>query len=384
MAGTSTGFFKEIISPYLKSLMEQTKSTYGESSKEYRALYNQYVYTPAEALPSKESNAKHYEAFVLGSDEEANSLPSHPKGIERLYKRQLVVDLTMVCAAHCRYCLRAYYNPGSLTKEEMDEIVSWVAADKELKELLVTGGDPLIVPKLLKYFVSEIADKAPNIKIIRMGTRLLVQAPEKFNSELYSFFENYSSAIKFEIGLQVNHKVELTPEVLEIIKNLRSSGVVIYSQNVLLKGVNDDVDSLLELYDELRYLGVESHYLFHAIPLKGTAHFRTDLKESIQLAQKLTCAGNMSGRTKPMFAIMTDIGKVVMYEGSILGDKDENDCYEIQTYYKLEERQKWNPGYKLPSTARLDENGNIIVKYLDGDSSPFEHHDETAKSLVAN
>ena len=383
MAGTSTGFFKEIISPYLRELMERTKEAYGEGSKEYQALYNQYVYSPAESIPSKESNSKHYEAFVHNSQEPEGLSPAQPKGIERLYKRQLVVDLTMVCAAHCRYCLRAYYNPGSLSTEEMDAIVSWVAGEPDLRELLVTGGDPLIVPKLLKYFISEIADKAPNIKVVRMGTRLLVQAPEKFNSELYSFFSNYSKAIKFEVGLQVNHKVELTPQVLEIIGNLRKSGVTVYSQNVLLKGVNDDAESLLELYDELRYIGVESHYLFHAIPLKGTAHFRTDLRESILLAQRLTCSGQLSGRAKPMFAIMTDIGKVVMYEGSILGDKDSDGYYEIQTFYKLADRQRWNPGYQLPSTARLDKDGNIVVKYLDGDCSPFEFHFEASEAIMS-
>jgi lysine 2,3-aminomutase len=361
MAGAIDGVFREKISKYIVGLMESVEHTQGRESTAYRALYNQYVYSPQETEPTTETNSKHYEAFV-----QSDSVVKLPKGIERLYKRQLVVDLTMVCAAHCRYCLRAYYDTGQLTKAEIDEIVQYCAKDPYLKELLVTGGDPLIVPKLLKYFCSEIAEKAKNIKIIRMGTRLMVQAPEKVNPELYSFFSAYKEAMQFEMGLQVNHIVELTPEVLDVIRNLQASGVRFYSQNVLLKGVNDDRETLVDLYDTLRYLGVESHYLFHAIPMKGTAHLRTTLRDGLRLIQEVTCAGNISGRTKPTLAIMTDIGKVVLYDGTIAGPKDADGYYTINTYYRLEDRKAWNPGYQLPQSAWVNDQGYITVKYLDG------------------
>jgi lysine 2,3-aminomutase len=141
--------------------------------------------------------------------------------------------------------------------------------------------------------------------------------------------------------------------------------VRIYSQNVLLKGVNDDINSLIDLYDELRYLGVEAHYLFHSVPMKGTAHFRVPLKKALRLIKELTSSGNISGRIKPMLSVMTDIGKVTLYEGS-MGEKDENGFYELVTGYKLEDRLCWNPSYVLPDSARVDENGCIRVKYLDG------------------
>ena len=361
MAASLDGEFKEKISKYIINLMDKTKAQYGEDSREYKALAYQYVLDDAEKTEGNLVNLKHYESIVESTEEF-----KMPRGIERLYKRQLVVDITMVCAAHCRYCLRAYYDPIQITKKDCDEIVAYSGADPHLREYLVTGGDPLMTPALLKYFVSETVEKASNIKVVRMGTRVPVQAPERIKDDLISFFKNYSEKIQFEIGLQVNHRVELTNECIETIKKLRSAGVKIYSQNVLLKGVNDDLQSLIDLYDELRYLDIDAHYLFHAIPMKGTAHLRTTVDKGLRLAKELTCSGRISGRAKPMFALMTDIGKIVMYEGSII-EKDQEGNILLNTNYKLSDRQEWNPGYKLPKSATLNESGEILVKYLDGE-----------------
>jgi lysine 2,3-aminomutase len=289
-----------------------------------------------------------------------------PKGIERLYRRQIVVDLTMVCAAHCRYCLRANYENIQLTKKDIEKIVKYCAADTSLKEILVTGGDPFLVPQLLMHLISEIAKKAQNIKVLRIGTRLPVHDPEKFDEEFYDFFYSYKGALRFEVAIQINHPIELQKKSREIIGKLQDCGVKIYSQNVLLKNVNDDIDTLIELYDELRYLGVEAHYLFHPIPMKGTAHFRISLNRALILIKELTSSGMISGRIKPMLSLMTDVGKVTLYEGTI-GPKDEKGYYEIRTCYRLDDRLKWNKDYKLPASARIDSDGYIRVKYLEDD-----------------
>jgi len=360
MAASLDGEFKEKISGYIRNQLEKVKIQYGEKSREFKALAYQYVYDEEEKAESNLVNTKHYESVV--QDTESQEFPT---GIERLYKRQLVIDITMVCAAHCRYCLRAYYDPIQITKKDIDKIVEYSGKDPYLKEYLVTGGDPLMTPVLLKYLVSETASKAPNIKIIRIGTRVPVQAPERMKDELFSFLENYKDKFQFEIGLQVNHRVELTNECIEVIQKLQKAGAKVYSQNVLLKGVNDDEESLLQLYDELRYLGVESHYLFHTIPMKGTSHLRTSVQSGLDLIQRLTCSGRISGRAKPMYALMTDIGKIVLYEGSII-EKDAEENIHLKTNYRLEDRTKWNPGYILPDSAHVGEDGYIRVKYLDG------------------
>jgi len=360
MAGLLNGVFKTKISKYLLALLEKVKIEQGEESKPYKALYNQYMASPLESQQQKEINLKHYDATL----HPGNGLPN---GIERLYKRQLVIDITMVCAAHCRYCLRANYEVIQLKKNEIDDIVNYCSTDPNLYEVLVTGGDPFMVQNLLKYLIVELVDKAPNIKVIRMGTRVPVQDPEKLNTDIYSFFKNYSNVVRFEVGIQVNHSIELQKETINIIKKFQQSGVIVYSQNVLLKQVNDDLDTLIELYDSLRYLGVEAHYLFHSIPMKGTYHLRTSIKKGLNLIQRLNSSGKISGRIKPSFSLMTYVGKVTLYEGSLI-KKDAEGYYHVQTYYTLQERKQWNPDYELPQEqSYIGVDGFIVAKYLDGE-----------------
>lgn len=357
MKNFSEPVFKEKLSKYLIELMEKIGKEKGLESLEYKALYNQYCYTQNEENCKMESNLKHYEAAVNRDD--------MPKQIERLYKRQAVVELTMVCAAHCRYCLRSNYEKIQLQKKDIAKIVNYLVEDKNLREILITGGDPFLVPQLLMHLISEISEKAPNIKIVRIGTRLPVQDPERFDEELFNFFKSYSQILRFECAIQINHPVELQDKACDVIQKLDRSGVRIYSQNVLLKGVNDEVKTLVELYDKLRYLGVEAHYLFHPVPIQRTSHFRMPIKDALSLIKELTASGHISGRIKPMLAVMTDIGKVVLYDGS-LQSKDAKGYYTIKTAYKLEDRLLWNPNYRLPESASIDEDGYITVKYLDG------------------
>lgn len=361
MAGLINGKFINKVSPHLQRLMDEQKRNYGEDSPGYKALYRQFVYTTKEdATDQQEENLKHYEACV----DHTNGLP---KGIERLYRRQLVIDLTMLCAAHCRYCLRANYEYTQLSKKDVDEIVEYVSTEPELKELLITGGDPFMVPTLLKYLISEMVLKAPNIQIMRIGTRLPIHSPDSFNTEFYQFFNAYRENVQFEIACQCNHAVELTPQTEEIFRNLKKNGVTLYAQNVFLKGINDNIEALTELYDSLRYLGFEAHYLFHSIPMKGTHHLRTSVAKGLDLTRKLTSSGVISGRAKPSFALMTYIGKVTLYEGSII-KKDEDGFLHIRTNYKVGERQKWNPTYILPeNNAYIGDDGYIVARYLDGE-----------------
>ncbi len=362
MAGLINNKFINKVSPHLQRLMDEQKEKYGEDSPGYIALYRQFVFTPKEEEGQQEKNLKHYEACVDHTE-------GLPRGIERLYRRQLVIDLTMLCAAHCRYCLRANYEYTQLSKTDVDDIVAYTAKEPELKELLVTGGDPFMVPTLLKYLISEMVQKAPNIKIIRIGTRLPIHSPDSFNTEFYSFFEAYKDNIQFEIACQCNHAVELTPATENIFKKLKKSGVTLYAQNVFLKGINDNIEALTELYDRLRYLGLEAHYLFHSIPMKGTHHLRTSVQKGLELIRQLTSSGVISGRAKPSFALMTYVGKVTLYEGSII-KKDDEGFLHIRTNYKLEDRQRWNPTYFLPEgNAYISEDGFIVAKYLDGEDN---------------
>lgn len=148
---------------------------------------------------------------------------------------------------------------------------------------------------------------------------------------------------------------------------MQKAGVTVYSQNVLLKNVNDSMESLIELYDLLRYQHIESHYLFHPVPIARTAQFRMPLVRFLKFARDLTASGEIPGRSKPMFSVMTDVGKCTLYQGT-LSERTQDGFYKINTGYRLEERRKWNRNYLLPESAETDKEGNIIVQYLDGEA----------------
>jgi lysine 2,3-aminomutase len=364
MAGLSKqGDFVEKISPFLRGKMDVIKNSIGIQSPEYQALYLQYVRQDIENASEAEANQRHWEA-----DLKIESNSDLPGGIERLYAQSAVIEPTMICASQCRYCLRANYEVFTLKDEELLQIAKYCSKKSDsdpLSEVLITGGDPLIVPKKLRFLIESIIDNSPNIKRIRIGTRLPLHDPGRIDNDLYDIFRCNRDKVSFEIGSQINHEVELFPESVEVFQKLRSLGVKIYSQNVLIKGVNNNIDALVGLYRRLRELDIEAHYLFHSVPMRGMHHLRTSVGRGLELSTELINSGYISGRIKPMFALMTDVGKVTLYNGTILEKRDDNYIL-LKTNYKYDERMKINPSWNLPHTASVDKDGYLQVLYLDG------------------
>lgn len=362
MAGLRDNCFQEKVSPFLANKMREVDEKYGPNSREARALSLQYRKDPREDYQTTEVNRRHYEAEIVAEIEGEELV-----GLERLYRRVLVIEPTMICAAHCRYCLRANYDQYTLTDHQLLEIAKYCGHDenrRDLREVLITGGDPLIVPHKLNFLIEALEEHAPNIQIIRIGSRLMAQQPNRIGNSVFNTFETHSR-FRFEIGTQLTHSIELFPEVCETIAKIQDRGVRFYSQNVLLKGINDDIGTLIDLYDTMRELDIEAHYLFHCVPMKGIHHFRTSIERGIDLINQLTSCGGISGRAKPMFAAMTDIGKITFYEGVIKEANDQK--LLLQSSYSIEERKRWAPGYKLPETAEVDKNGFLRVWYQDGE-----------------
>lgn len=355
--------FKELITKWLYQKLDELKSRYGEDSPQYRALALQYVKDGREDSEMEEQNAKHYEAGIVFPTNETG-LP----GLERFYRRSMVIEPTLSCAAHCRYCLRAYYAPKfTMSDHQMEQVARYCGSppvSDHLREVLITGGDPLVMPHRLETLFNAFVEHAPNVQIIRLATRIPTQDPLRIDQNVLRLFHNKPS-LRFELATQINHPVEFFPEVVDVFKRIMDLGVKVYSQNVLLKGVNDDVGTLVELYDVIRRNNLEAHYLFHAIPLRGTHHLRTSLDKGLKLALRLTSSGFISGRAKPMFAVMTDIGKIVLYHGTIV--RRDGRRILLQTGYRVEDRLAWNPTWVMPESAEVDDEGYLRVWYLDGE-----------------
>jgi lysine 2,3-aminomutase len=354
--------FRERVSGFLEGKLQELKEKYGPDSKDYIGLSRQYHRSKDEDFRENDEHNKHYEAAVDVCDDSHEIM----SGLERLYARVLVIEPTLSCAANCRYCLRQNYDKYTLTEKQLVEIAKYCGSEENastLEEVLITGGDPLLIPARLEFLLSALLEHAPNIKTIRIGTRLMTQDATRFDDKVFALFQD-KPELNFEVGTQINHPSEFFPETEAIFKRLKELGVRIYAQNVLLRGVNDDIDTLTRLYMKVRDNGLEPHYLFHCCPIIGMQHMRTTVRRGVQLARELCSGGRISGRAKPMYALMTDIGKVVMWEDSIA---DEKDGYLLmKSGYHLEDRLRWNPSWKMPESAEVDENGYLRVWYKDG------------------
>lgn len=354
--------FPEKISPFLQSKLHFLQSKFGTNSPEYHGLAIQYSRDMREDQDTDEHNLKHYEAQIHGQQGE-----SHLPGLERLYKRTLVIEPSLVCLAHCRYCLRSNYSQHTLSEKQLIDVAKYCGSPQNsdtINEVLISGGDPLLIPQRLEILLNALQEYAPNIQIIRIGSRLFTQDPKRIDENVTRLFAS-KPGLRFEVATQINHPSEFFPEVIDAFNRIIDHGVKIYSQNVLLKGVNDDLSILVALYNLMRLHNIESHYLFHCVPMKGIHHFRTTISRGLSLAKDLVCSGNISGRAKPMYAAMTDIGKITFYDGVILDRKDRRVL--LQSNYRIDDRLSWNPTWKIPSTAEIDEHGLLRVWYLDGE-----------------
>ncbi|MGH6893817.1 MAG: radical SAM protein [Dongiaceae bacterium] len=364
MAGTKTGEFVELISPFLRRKMAEVADRVGENSHEWRALAQQYVKNPLESAISPRERRRHYESEVTLSFE------GKPlAGIERLYRRTVLLEPTTVCAAHCRWCLRGQYPVMTLTEEEIVNAARYFGEAEEcgeVDEILITGGDPLMAPRLLRTALRALELHAPKIETIRIGTRVPFQDPDRIDDELLSVLSSLPGR-RIEIGVNVNHPIEFWPESRAAIARLQSTGARIYNQHPLLKGVNDTLDVLVELYAALRRNGIEPHYLFHAIPMQGMHHHRTSVQKGADLVLRLNSSGEFSGRGKPHYALMTDIGKIVLLEGAIIDRRAEDNTILLRSGYRLADRKTWNPSWRVPGSVEIDDEGYMCVWYQDGD-----------------
>jgi len=367
MAGTRNGEFKELISPYLKGKIASAAQQFGPYSREVRALTRQYVEDPIEQVIQTNNRRRHYESEVTLSFEGRPLV-----GVERMYRRTALIEPTTVCAAHCRWCTRAQYPIQTMKEDEITHAARYFGSSgqrDDLDEILITGGDPLMSLPLLGHTVQGISEYAPNIRTIRIGSRVPFQDPRRIDSDLLALFAAHRG-LRFEIGCNVNHPVEFWPESIEAMRKLQDAGVRIYNQHPLLKGVNDDLQTLIELYGLLRENRIEAHYLFHALPLRGMAHHRTSIAKGLDLVNKISSCGEFSGRAKPRYTVLSDVGKVTLYQGSIVDRRDSDNSVLLKSGYVLQDRMRWNPAWEKPGSVIVEDDGTMLVWYLDGTDEP--------------
>jgi len=237
------------------------------------------------------------------ADPIGDQIHSPVKGIVHRYPDRLLLTATYACAVYCRFCFRREVvgpgGAGGLTPAELDGALAYIAGHPEVWEVILTGGDPLVLsPRRIADLVRRISD-IPHVKILRVHTRLPVADPEQVSEALVEALSG--SRLTLAVGVHVNHARELTPAADAALARLAGAGALLLSQTVLLMGVNDRVEVLGDLMRALVERGVRPYYLHHPDPAPGTARFRVSLAEGQALVRGLR--GRYSGLCQPTYVL---------------------------------------------------------------------------------
>jgi lysine 2,3-aminomutase len=245
------------------------------------------------------------------------------EGVVHRYPDRVLLKLTHTCAVYCRFCFRReMVGPeglGALSPPALDAAMAYIAGRPEIWEVILTGGDPLVLsPRRLREAMRRLA-AIPHVKVVRFHTRIPVVAPETVTEALVSALKSPTQAVY--VALHANHARELTPAARAACARLVDAGLPMLGQTVLLRGVNDDAASLEALLRALVETRIKPYYLHHGDLAPGTAHLRTTLAEGQALMRSLR--GRVSGLCQPTYVL--DIpgghGKAPVGPG-YLGDDD--------------------------------------------------------------
>lgn len=280
-----------------------------------------------QAIPSiNEVNFRSEELADPLGDEKRSPI----KGITHRYPDRLLIYPTYHCAMYCRHCFRRRIVgqcDKSLTRKDLDRAVDYIREHKEIKEVILTGGDPLTCSdKELKDLLFKIR-KIKHVRFLRIHTRVLVTLPSRITPKLVKILKK---ARPLCIITHVNHSKEITPQFKKAANRILEAGIPLFDQSVLLKGVNDNVQTLKNLFYDLLEAGVKPYYLHQCDLAQGISHFRTSVKKGINLLRQLR--GFISGLCIPFYMIDTPggYGKVPISYNYIKDYKGKN--IKLETY----------------------------------------------------
>lgn len=221
--------------------------------------------------------------------------------ITRRYPDRLIINVTNMCAMYCRHCQRRRnigetdtHSPRIQLKSALD----YIRANPEIRDVLVTGGDALLLSDLTLDWLLEELHAIPHVEIKRLGTRAPVTLPMRITDELCAILAKYPPIY---INTQFNHPKEVTKDAKIAADKLVAAGVVLGNQAVLLKGINNQPHVMKKLNQELLKIRVRPYYIFHAKNVKGTRHFVPRIQDGLAIMEQLR--GHTSGLAVPTYII---------------------------------------------------------------------------------
>lgn len=293
------------ITPYYASLLY-------EKPKDY-ALKKTVVPTKQELIlsPGEENDPLHEDSMCP------------VENLVHRYPDRVLLLSTGFCSVYCRYCTRSHM----VLKEKKhfgikawEKSIEYIRNNPNVRDVLISGGDPLTLPdKHLEFLLSSL-HAIPHVEMIRIGTKVPMVLPQRITHKLIKMLKKYQPLY---MSIHCTHPDEITPEVTEACNRIADAGIVMGSQTVLLKDVNDNVETMKELMHKLLKIRIRPYYIYQCDPIPGSAHFRTPVSKGLEIIQGLR--GFTSGYAIPHFVIDAPGGggKIPLLPEYYQGRKDD-------------------------------------------------------------
>lgn len=223
------------------------------------------------------------------------------KNIVHRYPDRVLFLVTRMCSMYCRHCTRRRTvgeEDFVISDEEVDAAVDYIAKNPNIRDVLLSGGDPLTMSDTrLEKIISKLRS-IEHVEIIRIGTRVPVVMPMRITPALLAMLKKYHP---IWINTHFNHPKELTPEAMKACSDIVDAGIPLGNQSVLLRNINDNTETMKELLLKLVKLRIRPYYLYQCDMSQGLSHFRTKVETGVDIIHSLT--GNISGYAVPKFVI---------------------------------------------------------------------------------
>lgn len=323
------GGLPEIITPYLQKLIQETGGVSGPIGKQFIAQpekENKY-FDPKEIDPLSEDEYEVAPGLIYKYRGKLNK-----KG-EVIQHGRVLWTVTRFCASYCRFCTRgrevglpvgtktslrsALSENPFLSIAQIDQGIEFLKKSPEINEVILSGGDPLFAPqKYLSYCIQRLVPlQRTQIDVIRIGTRLPIHSPSFVKDWHYQLLSRIKNPY---VMVHINHPAEITSEVVTVIERFRrESNATIMSQTVLLKGVNDSINTLYQLFVKLTKEGIRPYYVYQNDPVCWARHFTVPIHKAIRLWQNLRPRiSGVAGTARFVIDTPFGFGKIPLPEGN--------------------------------------------------------------------
>jgi lysine 2,3-aminomutase len=273
-----------------------------------------------QVLPTEQELVQDAAVMVDSLNEDAHS---PVRGLVHRYPDRALMLVTTQCASYCRFCTRSrivgdpHENFGHADFEAQ---IGYIERTPQIRDVLLSGGDPLILPDAVLGGLLERLNAIRHVEIVRINTRVPVFLPQRVTPELVDMLRRFQP---MWLNLHINHPKELTPELEDAIACLADAGIVLGCQSVLMAGINDCPNVMLELVHRLVRNRVRPYYLYQCDLVTGAAHFRTPVAKGVEIIEALR--GHTSGYTIPTFVVDMPEGggKVPVQPNYLISMSDE-------------------------------------------------------------